>query len=147
MSADRPRRILVVTDQATPTPALLREIRNRADAADTQFRLVVVNPARAELHLLPPARHETAAAAAATLRAVIADVQLAAGGPVVGSVSIRHDPMDVVEETIHDEPVDEVILALPEHRLAVLLHQDLPHRLARLGIPIGHVPEPATPPA
>jgi hypothetical protein len=147
MSNDRPRRILVVTDQATPTPALLREIRNRSDAADTQFRLVVVNPARAELHLLHPERHDKAAEAEATLRAVIADVQQAAGGPVIGSVSIRHDPMDVVEETVHDEPVDEVILALPEHRLAVLLHQDLPHRLARLGIPIGHVPEPATPPA
>ena len=137
----RPSRILVVTDHAVPSEPLLAEVSRRARAADVQIRLVVLNPARAELHLLHPERHDKAAEAEATLRSALPDMQLAAGAPIVGSVSIRHDPMDAIEETIFDEPVDEIILALREHHLAILLHQDLPHRLSYLDIPVSHVEE------
>jgi hypothetical protein len=44
--------------------------------------------------------------------------------------------MDAIEETMFNEPVDELLIDVPQHRLSSLLHQDLEHRLARLHIPV-----------
>ena len=139
----RPARILVVTDHVEPTPALLAAIRRRAETGEVQVRLVVLNPARAELHLLHPERHDRALEAEAALRNAIPLLESAAGGPVIGSVSVRHDPMDAIEETVFNEPVDELMLAVPTHHLAERLHQDLPHRLAHLHLPVTTVPHDA----
>ena len=44
----------------------------------------------------------------------------AAGATAEGSVSIRHDPMDAIEETLHDGEFHEIILStLPHERLAL----------------------------
>jgi len=143
MLEDRTLRILVVTDHAEPTPALREAIRKRAEDGDVQFRLIVLNPARAEVHLLHPERHDKAAEAEQTLRAALPQLEHAAGRPVIGSVSVRHDPMDAIEETIYGEPVDEIMLAIPAHDVSTWLHQDLPHRLAHLHLPITVVdPDP-----
>ena len=136
MSDVRRTRVLVVTDHAAPTEALLAAIRGRAAEESAQFRVLVLNPARAELHLLHPERHEKAAAAEETLIQALPDLEEAAGGPVIGSVSVRHDAMDAIEETLFSEPIDEIMLSLPEHPLATRLHQDLPHRLAHFDVPI-----------
>ena len=136
MSDVRRTRVLVVTDHAAPTEALLTAIRGRAAEESAQFRILVLNPARAELHLLHPERHEKAAAAEEALIQALPDLEEAAGGPVIGSVSVRHDAMDAIEETLFSEPVDEILLSLPEHPLATRLHQDLPHRLAHFDVPI-----------
>jgi hypothetical protein len=56
--------------------------------------------------------------------------------PAIGSVSIRSDPYDAVEETLLDEPIDEFIVALAPHGLSRALHLDLPHRLAHFGLPV-----------
>ncbi|MEO6510843.1 MAG: hypothetical protein ABIO16_07625 [Nocardioides sp.] len=146
MSDLRPRRVLVVTDHLTPTDAFLAVIAGRAATEDLQVRLVVLNPARAEVHLLHPERHDRAAEAEEALQAMLPELQKAAGAPVIGSVSVRHDPMDAIEETILAEPVDEILLAVHEGRVATLLHQDLPHRLAGLHLPITRVSEPGTQP-
>ena len=139
MSADRTDRVLVVSDHADPPDALLDAVRRRAERGDVQFRLIVLNPARAELHLLHPERHDKAAEAEVALRRALPRIESAAGGPVVGSISVRHDPMDAVEETIFSEPVDEIMLALPTHHLAARLHQDLHHRLSHFGLPVTDV--------
>jgi hypothetical protein len=44
--------------------------------------------------------------------------------------------MDAIEETIFNEPVDEIMISVPGHRLAARLHQDLPHRLQHYGLPV-----------
>ncbi len=129
-------RVLVVTDVAEPSPSLTEAIRQRAQSNDAQFRLVVLNPARAELHLLHPERHDKAAEAEAALRVALPGLSDAAGSPVIGSVSVRHDPMDAVEETIFNEPIDEILIDVPKHRLSSFLHQDLEHRLHHLRIPV-----------
>ena len=139
MSDDRTQRILLVTDRAEPTPGLLAAIRHRANTGDVQFRLIVLNPAAAELHLLHPERHDKAAEAEQVLLRALPDLETAAGGPVIGSVSVRHDPMDAIEETIFGEPIDEIMLAVPEHRVSTWLHQDLPHRLQHYAIPVAVV--------
>lgn len=136
MSEAHSLRILVVTDKAEPTPELGAAMRHRTDAGDVQFRLVVLNPARAELHLLHPERHEKAREAEKVLRQALPELEKASGGPVIGSVSVRHDPMDAIEETIFSEPIDEIMLAVPAHHIASWLHQDLEPRLKHFGLPV-----------
>jgi hypothetical protein len=129
-------RVLVVTDAAEPTKSLRDAIRHRAESGDAQFRLVVLNPARAEVHPLHPERRDRAAEAEVTLRSALPRLELAAHAPVIGSVSVRHDPMDAIEEVLFNEPVDEIMLDVPPHRLSSWLHQDLEHRLAHFKIPV-----------
>ena len=140
MSEIRTQRVLVVTDTAEPTKSLRDALRHRAENGDVQFRLIVLNPARAELHPLHPERHEKATAAETALRSALPQLERAVHAPVIGSVSVRHDPMDAIEETIFSEPVDEIILSVAQHGLSTRLHQDLPHRLAHFRIPVTVVP-------
>ncbi len=132
----RVTRILVVTDKAEPAAGLLDAIRHRAATGDVQFRVTVLNPAAAEIHLLHPDRHRKAAEAEEVLLRGLPVLEMAAGKPVIGSVSVRHDPMDAIEETLVSEPIDEIMLALPEHHVSTWLHQDLEHRLHHLGLPV-----------
>ena len=139
--SESPRcRVLVVTDHAEPTTALMDALGRRGEAGDAQFRLVVLNPARAEVHLLHPERHDKAAEAERALRTALPKIEEAAHASVIGSVSVRHDPMDAIEAILADEPIDEVMLAVPSHRLATWLHQDLAHRLEHWGLPVQMVP-------
>ena len=140
MPEHRAQRVLVVTDHAEPTPILLEALRLRGEQGEVQFRLVVLNPARAEVHLLHPERHDKAAEAEVTLHRVLPQIQEMTQCSVVGSVSVRHDPMDAIEATLADEPIDEIMLALPAHHLSTWLHQDLAHRLTRWGLPVQTVP-------
>lgn len=133
------RRVLVVTDDPAPNEALLAAVRHRAAESPAQFRLVVPNPARAELHLLHPERHDRATEAEGVLRRSLPSLEDAAGGPVIASVSVQHDPVDAIEHTLQAEPVDEILLAVHEHGLRVRLHDDLVHRLGHLGIPVTSV--------
>jgi hypothetical protein len=142
MTPSRVNRILIVTDIATPSAEFVAAIRDRRDQGPAQFRVVVPNPARAELHLLHPERHDRAREAEHVLHQAIEALELAARGRVIGSVSVRHDPMDAVEEVLFSEPIDEIMLHLAPHGLATRLHQDLQHRLQHFGLPILVVPHP-----
>jgi hypothetical protein len=51
-------------------------------------------------------------------------------------VSIRHDPIDAVEETVRNGTVHEIIVSTLPHNVARRLHVDLAHRLVHLGLPI-----------
>ena len=61
----------------------------------------------------------------------------AAGGRVEGTVSIRHDPMDAIEEAIVARHFDEIIL-FGDRRMGSSrwLHIDLPTAVAHLGLPM-----------
>ena len=144
MSNEPVRRVLVLVERTALTADLLEAIRKRAASGPTQFRVVVPNPAPAEIHLLHPQRHDKAAEAEHTLRASMSALETAAGGPVIGSVSVRHDPMDVVEDVLFSEPIDEIILAITGHHLGHLLHQDLQERLHHYGLPITTITSGAT---
>ncbi len=128
----KPVRVLVLTDLTAADPALLDAIRTRAQQGPAQFRVVVPNPAPAEWHPLHPERHDQAAAAETALEQARPAIEAAAGGPVIASVSIRHDPMDVIEGVIYHEPVDEIIVTQAPHPVERWFHVDLPHRLAHL---------------
>jgi hypothetical protein len=140
----RQTRVLVVSHGTAFTPELVTAVRERAMRGPARFRLVVPNPARADLHLLHPERHDKAEEAEHDLLRALPTVEAAAGGHVVASVSVRHDPMDAVEEVLFNEPVDEIILALADHPVSARLHQDLAHRLAHHGLPVTTVGQAAT---
>jgi hypothetical protein len=136
-----PLRLLVVTDTVGAGAELVEAIARAAAQQDARIRLVVLNPARAELHLLHPRRHDQAEDAELALMTVVPLLEEALGGRrVVASVSVRHDPMDAVEETLGAEPVDAILLHVEESALARRLHQDLRHRLAHYGLPVDVVP-------
>jgi hypothetical protein len=63
-------------------------------------------------------------------------LQEAAGGPVEGSVSIRHDAMDAVEETLRDGEFHEILVATMPRHVSHWLHVDLPHRVSHTGLPV-----------
>ena len=136
MDNHRTTRVLVVTDHADPTDALLAAISDRAEAGNAQFRVVVPNPARAELNLLHPERHDKAHEAELVLRQALPRLEEAAGGPVIGTVSVRNNTMDAIEETIFSEAIDEILLAVASHGVLAHLHHDLPHRLQHLNLPV-----------
>ena len=123
-------------EETAVTPDLLETIRTRASQGATQFRIVVPNPAAAEAHLLHPERHAKAAEAELTLRAALPQIEAAAGSEVIGTVSVRHDPMDAIEDVLFNEPIDEIILSVTTHTIAGWLHQDLQSRLKHFGLPV-----------
>jgi hypothetical protein len=133
-------RVLVVTDHVLPTTDLVEAMRHRVATGQVQFRLVVLNPAHSEFHLLHPERRVKAAEAEQALRDALPVLEEAARGHVIASVSVRHDPMDAIEETLFSEPIDEILISVPQHHLAERLHQDLPHRLHHYGLPVAIIP-------
>lgn len=141
MTTARPTRVLVLAGRTAADPALLDAMRTRRQQGPVQFRLVVPNPAPAEWHPMHPERHDKAAEAEQALTAAMPEIEAAAGGPVIASVSIRHDPMDVVEAVLFHEPIEEIILAQAPHPIERWFHVDLPHRLAHMKLPITVVPE------
>jgi hypothetical protein len=136
MNDVQPVRVLVITDRDGASEEVLAAIRDRAAKGAAQFRVVVPNPAKAEFHLLHPQRHDKAAEAETVLRAALPAFEQAAGGHVIGTVSIRHDPYDAVEEVMLSEPVEEIIVSIAPHHLNRWLHLDLPHRLQHFHLPI-----------
>jgi uncharacterized membrane-anchored protein len=128
--------LLVVTDKIAVSPELLGAIRARAAQAPISVRLLVPNPAPAEWDPLHPGRHAKAEAAQSVLGQTLPALSEAAGSPVDGFVSTRHDPMDAIEELLHEDGVDELIIATAPHHIESWLHADLPHRAAHLGLPV-----------
>src|SRR4051794_7204721 len=136
MPANEPTRLLIVTDRPAVTPALLEAIRDRRDADALDVRILIPNPAPAEWHPTHPERHAKATAAQRVLDGALPRVREAAGVPVDGFVSTRHDPMDGIEELLHDRAVDELITATAPPPVESWLHVALPHRAAPLGGPV-----------
>ncbi|MCU1600954.1 MAG: hypothetical protein JWO22_1663 [Frankiales bacterium] len=136
-------RVLILTDHLTLTPEVSAAVRARAARGAATFRVVVTNPSRAEFHLHHPGRHDAVVAARPQLEQLLADLLPAAGGAVSGKVSIRHDHFDAVEDDLHEQPADEVLLAVHEGDVMRRLHLDLRHRLPHLGLVVVEDPAPA----
>jgi len=127
--------VLVVASKTAATPQLLAAVRERAERSAATFHLLVPNPApHAEISDAERRRHHEDAEHVLALALPL--LQDAAGGHVTGSVSPRHDPMDAIEETVHDGDVHEVIIStLPRH-VSRWLHAGIPERVRHLGLPV-----------
>jgi uncharacterized membrane-anchored protein len=115
--------VLVVSDGAAATPALLDAIRRRAAHGAARFRVLIPH-------------HHGHGEAERVLAQALPLIESAAGGSVAGSVSSRQDPMDAIEETLRDGDFHEIVLATLRHDVSSWLHVDLPHRVAHLGLPV-----------
>ena len=131
MDVPKPARVLVVPDRAVATPGLLQAVSERAARGEARFRVLVPNPAPAEWHPLHPKRHDKVDEAERTLIRMLPQIQDAVDDAVRGRISIRHDPMDAIEEQLHDEPFDEIILAVTSAHL-----DRLAHRIEHTGLPV-----------
>src|SRR4051794_39745774 len=136
MPSPAPTNVLVVSDRVAASPELLDAIRSRAARGPIAVHLLVPNPAPAEWHPAHPERHAKAQAAQRVLEHALPELRAAAGVPIDGFVSTRHDPLEAIEEKLHDEPIEELIIATTPRHVDGWLHADLPHRAAHLGLPV-----------
>jgi hypothetical protein len=135
MEGSSSARVLVVAHKTAATPALIDAVRERAQRGPAAFHLLVPNPHEAEFHPIHPERHNLQAGEQ-VLALALPLLDEAAGGQVEGSVSIRHDPMDAIEELLQREDFDEIIVSTLPHRVSHWLHIDLPSRVGHLGLPV-----------
>jgi hypothetical protein len=126
--------IVAVADQEL-NPALLDAVRDRAAAGADHFHLVLPDPAR-HAELTARERQTNHERGEQRLRIALPRLSEAAGCDVTGSVSVRHDPMDAIEDVLRLEPFGEILLATEHHAVAERLHLDLPRRVAHLGLPV-----------
>jgi hypothetical protein len=135
MQDDFPPNILVVAHKTAATPGLLEAVRRRAERGPARFHLLVPNPHHPSWHL-SEARHPDVTEGEQVLALALPLMDDAAGSHVEGTVSRRHDPMDAIEEALHDGEFDEIILSTLPHRVSHWLHIDLPSRVEHLGLPV-----------
>jgi hypothetical protein len=98
--------------------------------------VLVPNPAPADWHPSNSERYVQLERTHKILDKSIPAISEAAGASVSGDVSIRHDPMDVIEEALNSGSFDEIIVAMHPQGPLAWLHVDLPHRVAHLGLPL-----------
>src|SRR6185312_16105433 len=116
-----PAHVLVIANRTAATQALLDAIHARVERDGAVY-----------FHLLVPRSRD----AHTVVGRAVPLIEAAAHRPVTGSVSRRIDPMDAVEEALHDGDFDEIILStLPPHA-SRWLRMDLPSRVAHLGLPL-----------
>jgi uncharacterized membrane-anchored protein len=127
--------VLVVARTTAATPALLDAIRARVARSPARFHLLIPNPAaHAELTEAERERHHIEGEHLLELALPLIDQ--AAGTTTEGTVSVRHDPMDAIEETLREGDFHEVIVSTLPHGVSRWLHTDLPSRIAHLGLPV-----------
>src|SRR5262245_5798216 len=127
--------VLVVAHKTAATPALLEAIRRRATLGPARFHLLVPNPA-GHAELTEAERRDKHTEGEHVLALALPLIDQAAGGEADGSVSIRHDPMDAIEEALDGTDFHEIILSTLPPSISRWLHADLPHRVSHLGLPL-----------
>jgi uncharacterized membrane-anchored protein len=139
-------KVLVVAHKTAATPALLAAVRVRAAQGAAGFHLLVPNPAE-HAELTDAERRHRVTEGEHVLALALPLIDDAAGVEADGSVSIRHDPMDAIEETLREGNFHEIILSTLPSSVSRWLHVDLPHRVAHLGLPVTTVTAAARAPA
>ena len=128
--------VLVVAHRFTAgTPALLDAIRARVARGPVRFYLLVPNPSE-HAEVTDQERHEKHTEGEQVLALALPLIDEASGGQAEGSVSVRHDPMDAIEETLREGGFHEIILSTLPRNVSRWLHVDLPHRVEHLGLPV-----------
>ena len=138
------RVLIVAVSGQESNPALVAAVVDRAAAGAGHFHLVLPDPSK-HSEVNAHEREVNHAHGEDLLRLALPRLSAAADCDVTGSVSVRHDPMDAIEEMLRAEPFDEILLATTHHTLTERLHLDLPRRVAHLGLPLTTVLGEAAP--
>jgi len=133
--AGDPAEVLVVAHKTAATPALLQAIRARVALGPARFHLLVPNPAE-HAELTEAERRRKHLEGEHVLALALPLLDEAAGGTVTGSVSVRHDPMDAIEEALQSGDFHEIILSTLPPSVSRWLHLDLPRRVAHSGLAV-----------
>jgi len=139
---DSVRSLAYQIEKTAASPPLLEAIRRRAQtAAGASFYLLVPNASpHAEVTDAERRRHHEDAEH--VLELALPQLALAAGRSVEGGISSRHDPMDAIEEALHDGEFDEVIISTLPNHVSSWLKADLPQRVQHLGLRVTTVTAP-----
>jgi uncharacterized membrane-anchored protein len=127
--------VLVVAHKTAATPALLEAIRERAARGAASFHLLVPNPAE-HAEITDAERHRRHEEGEHVLELALPLIERAAARPTEGSVSVRHDPLDAIEEIVHDGDFHEIIISTLPHHVSRWLRMNLPGRVEHLGLPV-----------
>ena len=136
MEASTPARVLVVAHKTAATPALLDAVRKRAARGPARFHLLVPNPHHPSWRPAEASHPDVSEGEQVLALALPLIEEACRGCRADGAVSPRHDPMDAIEETLHEEDFDEIILSTLPWSVSRWLHLDLPHRVGHLGLPV-----------
>jgi hypothetical protein len=134
MESNAPARVLVVAHKTAATPALLQAVRERAARGPATFTLLVPTPAHGLTRIMDPEDVEDTEARD-TLALALPLLEDAAGAPVKGMVGAP-SPLEAIEDAIHLEGFDEIILSTLPATVSRWLRIDLPHKLNGLGLPV-----------
>src|ERR1700756_4147776 len=104
-----PARVLVVAHQTAATEGLLEAVRRRAGESPARFHLVV--PSRPHgMHKLVNPEESGSEEAQAVLAEALPKLSEAAGHEVTGSIGDA-EPLMAIQDTIHRDPYDEIIIS------------------------------------
>lgn len=127
-------RVLVITDRTPATPPVLDAVRARAGRGPAAFHLVVPATPHGLHRVVDPevaGRDEAARAVAVALPGLTA----AAGRRVTGEVGDAI-ALSAIEDAVHLEGFDEIIVCTRRHRVSRWLHVDLLSKARALGLPL-----------
>jgi len=123
MVASNPRRVLIVANRTSATPALLEQVRRRARSSPHQFTLLVPDAADRK-------------SADWTLESALPLLTRSAGGPVDGLTGGEEDPFETIRRAVADGNYDEIVISTLPRRVSKWLRRDLPRRVQALGLPV-----------
>lgn len=130
-------RVLVVANRTAATPALLERVRRRAQLGPASFHLVVPATPRGLHRIVDPevtGREE----AQANLELALPLLGEAAGTALTGEVGDA-DPLAAIQDALHSQAFDEIIISTLPSRVSRWMHIDLPSKARGLGLPVTHV--------
>jgi hypothetical protein len=137
MPDSAPARVLLVANRTAATDGLSEAVRDRARRGPATFHLVV--PAHPHgLHKVVDPQEGDEGESAGVLAEALPLLSAAAGSPVTGHVGDA-EPLMAIEDAVHRDGYDEIIVSTLPRRISRWLHLDLVSKARGLGLPVTHV--------
>ena len=131
-------RYLIVAHQTATSPELRKQVKALATEAPQSDFAILIPSTQLGFHLTV---NEGAAREASLRRAEEARAMLEETGATVWRTAVGSPhPYDAIADELREHPVyDSIILSTLPEGISRWIGQDLPHKAARLGLPIIHV--------
>jgi len=132
-----PKKVLVVANRTACGPGLVAAVRERAAGDDCEFHLVV--PAAAHgLHKVVDPEDSGRDESRRALKDAVPLLSEAAGRPVTAEIGDA-EPLAAIQDAIHLQGCDEIIISTLPRKVSKWLKLDLVSKARGLGLPVTHV--------